>query len=913
MNAKKSFAVVLALILLLTIAGFGQSSPKLPAGVTRVTSVEGVTEYTLQNGLRILLVPDDSSPKATVNIVYLVGSRDESYGETGMAHLLEHLMFKGTPSHPNIPDELTKHGAMPNGTTNVDRTNYFEIFSATDENLNWALSLEADRMVNSFIAKKDLDSEMTVVRNEMERGENDPENVLDERVMETAYLWHNYGHPTIGARSDVEGVPIERLQAFYHKYYQPDNAVLIVAGKIDPSKTLALIEQKFGAIPRPKRVLSTPYTEEPAQDGPREVTLRRVGDVQVVMTAYHIPPAGTPDAVAMGVLADILSDPATGRLRKRLVDTKLATAAGAEEMALHDPGLMQFYAELPKDGNIAAVRKELIDIAQGIGKDPVTQAELDRVRQQKLERFDKMMADGNRVGMMLTQSIADGDWRLLFWQRDELKKLTVADIQRVAEKYLIESNLTVGEFIPVDKPVRATIAGVPDYASMLKDYKGEAALSAGEQFDPSPANIEARTNRTSIGAIKLALLPKKTRGNLVSATLNIHFGTESALMNKKTAATLAADLLMRGTTKHDMQQLRDALTALKTQMQVRGGPTGVSVVLRSDREHLDAALKLAAEVLQSPSFPEKDFDEVKRNDLSDLEQERTDPQSIAVLALRRSLSAYPHGHVYGVPTLDESIDWLKATTLDDVKKFYNDFYGVGAAEVAVVGDFDPKTATQTISELFSGWKSPAEYERVPNLYKTVEGGTHDFNTPDKQNAVFMAGTNLQIRDDDPNYPALVLGNYMLGGGFLNSRLAVRIRQKEGLSYGVGSQFQASALDKVGTFTAYAISAPQNQAKVAKAFNEELQRALTSGFTAEELAAAKSGYLQSRLVSRSDDTALSGGWAQRLFDGRDFRWDEQYEKKVRELTVDQVNSALKQFINPQNIVIMEAGDQSKAGT
>ncbi len=216
---------------------------------TLVASVEGLTEYRLANGLRIVLFPDASKPTATVNITYLVGSRHEGYGETGMAHLLEHMVFKGTPRHRNIPQELTEHGARPNGSTWFDRTNYFETFSASDTNLIWALDLEADRMVNSFIARKDLESEFTVVRNEFESGENDPGSVLEERVLSTAFLWHNYGHSTIGARSDIEQVPIERLQAFYHRYYQPDNAVLFVAGKFDPAKTLRLIEQKFGGFP----------------------------------------------------------------------------------------------------------------------------------------------------------------------------------------------------------------------------------------------------------------------------------------------------------------------------------------------------------------------------------------------------------------------------------------------------------------------------------------------------------------------------------------------------------------------------------------------------------------------------------------------------------------------------------------
>ena len=246
----------------------------------RIASVEGITEYRLDNGLSVLLFPDNSQSKVTVNLTVLVGSRQEGYGETGMAHLLEHMVFKGTPRHPKIPKELQDHGASFNGSTSSDRVNYFETLAATDENLEFALDLEADRMVNSSIKKEDLDSEMTVVRNEFERGENSPGGVLGKRIAAAAYSWHNYGKPTIGNRSDIERVPIENLRAFYQKYYQPDNVVLIVAGRFEEAKCLALVRKYFGPIPRPERKLVTTYTEEPAQDGERTVVFRRVGDGQ---------------------------------------------------------------------------------------------------------------------------------------------------------------------------------------------------------------------------------------------------------------------------------------------------------------------------------------------------------------------------------------------------------------------------------------------------------------------------------------------------------------------------------------------------------------------------------------------------------------------------------------------------------
>ncbi len=289
-------------------------------------------------------------------MTYLVGSRHENYGETGMAHLLEHLVFKGTPKHPNIPAELTSHGARPNGTTSFDRTNYFETFAANDENLNWALDLEADRMVNSYIAKKDLESEFSVVRNEMESGENNPFSVLFQKTLATAYQWHNYGKTVIGARSDVENVPIDRLQAFYKRYYQPDNAVLLVAGKFDEAKTLDLVKKYFGVIPKPDRVLPPNYTIEPTQDGERQVTVRRVGDTQTVMAGYHVPSGAHQDAAAVEVLTTILGDTPSGRLYKNLVETKKASSIGGFGFSLKEPSYNLFLAMLRKEDSVDAAR-----------------------------------------------------------------------------------------------------------------------------------------------------------------------------------------------------------------------------------------------------------------------------------------------------------------------------------------------------------------------------------------------------------------------------------------------------------------------------------------------------------------------------------------------------------------------------
>jgi zinc protease len=891
------------------IAGVQQAA--LPKGVERVTSVEGITEYRLTNGLRVLLFPDQSKQTATVNITYMVGSRHENYGETGMAHLLEHLLFKGSPGHPNIPQELTEHGSRPNGTTSFDRTNYYETFSATDVNLEWAIRLEADRMVNSFIAKKDLDSEMTVVRNEYESGENSPFNVAIKRLLAAAYDWHNYSKTTIGARSDIENVPIERLQAFYRKYYQPDNAVLLVAGKFDPAKTLQLVADNFGPIPRPARVLQPIYTIEPTQDGERSVAIRRIGDTQAVLVGYHIPAGSHPDFAALEVLTQVIADEPAGRLYKALVEAKKAASIFGFDFQLHDPGIMILAALVRKDDSLDVARDTLFKTVEEISAKAPTTEEVERGRTSLLKQIDLTLNSSERIGLGLSDWLGMGDWRLFFLHRDRIKKVTPADVQRVAASYLKPSNRTVATFIPTDKPDRAEIQPAPDVAALVKDYKGEAGKTEGEAFDPSPDNIELRTIKSDLpGGLKVSLLPKKTRGGTVVANMTLRFGDEKSLMNRATAAQLAGQMLMRGTARHTRQQIKDEFDRLKANVSVFGGATSAAVSIETTRENLAEVLKLVAEILKEPSFPAAEFEQFKQERLAFTELQRREPQSIASSAFSRHMNPYPKGDPRYVSTIDEDIANLNAGTLDEARKFHSDFYGASNGEAAVVGDFDAKEIGKLIAELFNSWKSPRPYSRLVTAFKEVAPINQSFETPDKANAMFIAGMRLNLRDDDPDYAALLLGNYMLGQGTLNSRLATRIRQKEGLSYGVGSNLNASPLDKNGQFIAQAIYAPQNVAKLEAAIKEEIVRALKDGFTAEEVATAKSGYLQGQQLSRAQDAGLGRRLSQYRFLNRTLAWDAGLEKKIAALTPDEIAAAMRRHIDVSKLTIIKAGDFAK---
>jgi zinc protease len=907
----KRFLLLVASVFVVAAASFAQN---LPAGVQKVTSVEGVTEYAFPNGLHVLLFPDDSKPKITVNVVYRVGSRNEGYGETGMAHLLEHMVFKTSTSGRELFKELTdRAGGFFNGTTNYDQTMYFETFNAGDDNLRWALGLEADRMVRMTMLKKDLDSEMTVVRNEMEAGENDPSEVLEERVLASAYNFHNYGKTVIGNRTDVERVPIENLAVFYRKYYEPDNADLIIAGQFDPAKALGMVAETIGAIPRPTRVLTQPYTSEPTQEGERSVILRRVGNIQDVMVAYHIPAALHPDAASLQVAAQILGAPQTGRLYKELVDSKKAVSVFMYANHMHDPGFSIASAQLKPDQSIDEAQQALLKVVEGLGANPPSQEEVDRAKGRILKNIELALTNSQTVSIMLGGDIGDGDWRLLFLNRDRVAKVTPDDVTRVAKTYLKSSNRTLGEFIPTTAPDRAEIPTTPDAADLFKDYKGGAVIAQGESFDPTPQNIEVRVIRAKLpNGMKLVMFPKKTRGGTVVARINLHFGDAKSLEGKQTAADIAGSLLMRGTKNKNKQQIQDETDHLKAQITVNGGVDQAGATIRTLDTNLADSLKLVRELLREPAFPESEFEQVRQQRIATAESGKTEPNNLVQIDLYRHLNEqYKRGQVHYVSTLDEEIEDDKKVTLDEVRSFYQQFYGPGEGEIVISGQFDPEQMRKLVTELFGDWKSPARYQRVPDPYAKVEAVNHKIETPDKQNGLFLAAMPLKMKDTDPAYPALTIAG-MVFGGSPNSRIFRRIRVKDGLSYGAGTQFQIPTEDDAAAMIGFAIAAPQNMPKVEADFNEELALALKDGFTADEVEKAKKTWLDERKVQRSEEGSIASLLIMREHWDRTMQWDAKLEAAVAALTPQQVNDAFKHYVDSTAITIVKGGDFKKVG-
>ena len=903
-----------ALVLIMILTPTASAAAKLPRGVEQLNSIEGITEYRLKNGLQVLLFPDPSQETITVNITYKVGSKHENYGETGMAHLLEHLVFKGTPRHKNIAKELTDHGAEPNGTTWTDRTNYYETFSATDENLKWALDLEADRMVNSFIAKKDLDIEMTVVRNELENGENSPVGVLIARMLATSFDWHNYGKSTIGARTDLENVKIENLKAFYKKYYQPDNATLIVSGKIDQDKTIKLVHKYFSKIKRPKRQLQELYTEEPIQDGERQVTIRRAGDVKVVASMYHIPAGFDEMYPAVALLTNILADPTSGRLHKTLVKNNLAANSYGFSFQWGEPGVAIFMAQLGVDKDIEPARVAMLETLENLTDEPISDEEVARAKAKMIKQFELRFNSSQSIALELSEWIGMGDWRLMFIDRDRMEQVTADKVRSAAAEYLVNDNRTLGLFLPEQNPDRAdSIVRLQqsDVDQLVADYQGRESVAQGEDFDPSHDNIDARTiTRQLDNGSTVVYLPKKTRGESVVASINLDFGNEADLFEQSVIGNMAVSMLDRGTQKYSREELQATFDALKASVSVSGGSTGAGAGILTTKKNLAAVMELTEEIFKHPTFDSEELKVLKEEMIVGLEQEKQQPTSRVFRELGNHLNPYSPGHPYYQISIDDEIAQIRSVTSKDLYAFHTRFIGGQDAEASVVGDFDIDEINTQLNKMMAGWSSNTVYERIESQVADTNSINRFIDTPDKSGAAFGAMIKFKLRDDHPDYPALEMANQMFGGGFISSRLANRLRQQDGLSYGAGSWFNASSYDENATFGAYAICAPENLARVEVGFKEELAKVLDKGFTQQELNDARTGILQNSRIDRAKDGRLVRTLSGNIDLNRTMQWDKNYEKAVMDLSVEDVNTAVKRHLSMEGISIIKAGDSEK---
>ncbi|MGJ8692581.1 MAG: M16 family metallopeptidase [Thalassotalea sp.] len=915
------FSVSLALLSLLTACMStddtrGQAPTITPAvsqqdnSLTYVRTVEGIEEYQLANGLKVLLYPDQAQPKTLVNITYRVGSINEYYGETGMAHLLEHMLFKGSTNYPKIDTEFQKRGMQTNATTWLDRTNYFGVFDANEETLAWTIGMEADRMINATFTEAQLQSEMTVVRNEMEKNENNPVRMLLSRMSSMAYLWHNYGNSTIGARSDVENFPFTKLRAFYKKHYRPDNSVLTVAGRFDKQSTIKLIQDKFGTIAKPQQPLAPLYTKEPTQDGERVINLRRTGDIPVIGLLYHLPSGLHPDAAAMTVLEEILSDYTRGRLQKQLVETKLSTGTAAFSFMLKDSSQFIFIAQGEKGVDTDKMEQALLEIAEGIARHKISDEEVQQAKAKLANESAQAMRNVTSIGMALSEYIAKGDYRHNFYFRDQIEAVTTEQVQTAAEKYLIQSNRTLGRFIPTDTPIRAELPAAPDLAELLKDYKGKAVASAGEVYDNTVENIKQRLVQTTwSNGTQLSVYPKKRRGEEIIINIHLPTGDLKSLNNTGTAFDFIAPLLDLGNKKHNKAEISAKLDQLKSSLYFASEPGAFDINIKTDKDNLTNTLTLLNDLLSYPTFPEKELAVLKRSSIATIEANRKDPGSVALAGLRNTLYNYPNGHPNESLATEQKIAAINAMTSAQLAKLYQQHFSLNHGFISVIGDVDPDKVSAQLQNHLSRFNKAVPYQPIKSAYHKLEGETHSYETPDKANAQLYIVNVLALSKDSPDYLPLTIANQIFGQDTFTSRIGARIRVKEGLSYSVGSGLQIPNKPKgeQGIFYAYAIAAPENINKAISAFKEEVNKVASEGFTQQELNDAIQAYIKNRARQWADDNTIANILIDAAQNQHTLDYYNEQLAKVKSLTLADINHVFKKYIADKKINIFKAGD------
>ena len=892
-------------------------------GYEYVKSSGGIDEYRLKsNDLTVLLMEDHSAPVVTFMVTYHVGSRNEAVGYTGSTHLLEHLMFKGSRKYNKekntaIWTVLQNVGAMINATTWMDRTNYFELLPS--EHLEEAIKIEADRMRNALIRDKDRQPEMTVVRNEFERGENDPFSALDKQIWATAYQAHPYHHSTIGWRSDIENVSTERLKEFYDTFYWPNNATVTIIGDFDTKDALAVVKRHFGRLRKSPGAIPKVYTEEPEQEGPRRLIVKRAGQTGIVGVAYKTPEGRNEDTYAIQILSDILGGGKSSRLYKKIVDKGLATSLYMWDFPFHDNGLFIVYAFLTPGTSHEEVEKIILEEFEKIKKEGVTKEEVRRAQAQ-IRADEAFGRDGSySIASRLNEAIALGDWTFYTTFNDRIQEVTPEDVLRIAKTYLVEDHSTTGYFVPIqDQEGAAMEEKIPQAQVHQPNYwrSGDeplsplAALAFGKETAAAGTSM-AKQIKEEYPLDGLRLMTMKTPvKDVVTIVGSLLGGDEFSPEENGMVADLTAAMLDQGTKKHDKFEISEALESVGASISFSSGQYRVRFNARCLKDDIPLVIDLLAEQLREPAFNAKDLETVKRRYIGNLERAKENTGRRASNTFLQAL--YPEGHPNYRQDIDEQIVLVKKITVDDLVSYHKANYGLGNMIVVAVGDVEAKSLAEEIRKTFSGWKtSPLTIEPTPLRAKDVEGGIHYVTMTDKTSTDMYLGQPIGIDRDNEDYYPLMMGVYILGGNF-SARLMQTVRDEQGLTYGIGSSVRGVDYGNDGYWYTRGTFAPELLEQGREATLEQIRKWVEKGVTAEELEAKKSTITGSYKVGLA---TTRGKADQILFNaerGRPKEFLDQYPEIIKGLTLEQVNNAIRKYVDPDRLVIVVAGSIDEEG-
>jgi zinc protease len=895
-------------------------APATQGGLEHVQTLDGIEEYRLEsNGLTVLLMPNEGLPVATVMVTYKVGSRNEVTGTTGATHILEHMMFKGTERFnstdgSDYSTQMERIGARSNATTWFDRTNYYATMPS--EYVPMAIELEADRMRGLLIRQEDLDSEMTVVRNEYERGENSPVRTLLTELFASAYMAHPYGHPTIGWHSDIENTSPEKLRAFYDTFYWPENAVLTVIGGFDPDATLAAIVDYYGAIPKAPHAIPTVETSEPQQIGSRRVTIRRAGQVGVVMIGFKVPEGSHEDWAALSLLQQILGADKSGRLYRALEDNGKASATFTYAPQLHDPGLFIFGAYLTPDATHEEVEAIILDEIDSLIRGGVDADELARAKS-VIKASTVYGRDGPyAIADQINDAIAMGDWSAYINLPEAIQSVPAEALQTVAAKYFIERSSTTGWFVPeVVNSLTAqsdTLPG-PNYYRDPELYgplanEDEAVTAAMDTHGAATqpiVNFSAHMQHADIDGIKLITIDMPI-DNVVSFVGSIAAGDSLSPDDAPMLASLTAAMLDKGTSTQDRFEIAEKLDILGADIGFSSGAQSLNFAGKFMRNDAGAVLEILADQLRNPAFDPEVLETLKSRQQASLLQAIDDPDYRSSSLISRLL--YPDYHINYSTPIKELIQDLETTTVEDLANFHDAHYGSDSMTLIFAGDIDFEQLKAAIGNAFEDWIDGSQYPKLKTKQLDNQAQSERIYIEDKTSVAVRFAYNTKLQRTDDDYLPFMVGNYILGGSF-HSRLMTEVRKKRGLTYSIRSGHEGDILTP-GNWTMHASFAPSMLEDGLAASRDVIRKWYEEGVTEEEVSAAIETLTGSYLVGLSTTGSVAGQVHSFMQRGFPAEYIDEYPLRVRQLTAEDVNRAIKQYFDPSQLTEVVAGSLSK---
>jgi zinc protease len=884
----------------------------IPSDYKEIKKEGGITEYQLEkNGLTVLLLEDHSAPVLTFMVTYRVGSRNEVTGTTGATHILEHLMFKGTDKFNkqnggHIDAQLGNIGARLNATTWMDRTNYYE--SIPSDYLELAIDIESDRMRNLWLNEDDKESEMTVVRNEFERGENSPFSALNKEIWATAFQAHTYHHSTIGWRSDIENVPIEKLREFYDTFYWPNNATVTIIGDFDTNNALELVNKYYGAIPASAHEIPQLYTSEPEQQGERRLTVNRAGQLGVVGIAHKVPEGSSVETYPLVLLDYILANGKTSRFYKALVDKNKAVNVFNFYVPLHDASIFTPYIFLAPGATHEEVEEIVLAEIEKIINEGVADDEVQRAINQ-ITAETAYGRDGSfSIASQLNEAIAMGDWTFYVNYLDNLKKVTAADIQEVVKKYFIQDHRTVGYFIPKTSGGNAAEMKPSSwYEDQTKGYYRRDDAKDNSTVVPNPAvvpesKISDNIKSSNVAGIKL-LTAKTGVKDVITFTGSLPAGDSFSPEKNSAIADLTGHMLDKGTEKSDKFALAEKLENLGAELSFSVGKHNLGFNGKCLSKDVDEVIGLLAEQLRHPAFNQEEFEKLKLQRKGSLQRMLEETNTRA--SEKADSMLFPTGHPNHGTSIQKLIEDIELVTREDVVKFYSDYYGPKSMIFVLVGDLDVDKINSSVKKEFTGWSGGIDIPVAEKVKQVTESETVIVKMKEKTSATLHIAQTTGLKRTDKDYLSLNMGNSILGMGGFSARLMSIIRDDEGLTYGIYSVLGNDTYTE-GKFSISGTFSPELLAKGYNSTMREFKRWVNEGVTAEELKSAKTRAIGGYKVGLSTTRGIAGRLLSITQRGYEPTYMDEYPEMINAVTLEAVNTAIKKYINPDKVITVVAG-------